>query len=178
MTWLQQLQDASLGESGSALRRADDDRWRGFAFTIENLNLVVPEAAGLRIAPGKNAQPLPLCREWVTGMIPVGGEIYTVIDFARFIGRRPPPSSHVANFLLIPGEAFNSALLVDSRISLRSFAHNLPEAGDADFDDAHFGATLTPFVRASFAEGGQLWGVLDVRALMGSEIFTHIGRGE
>ncbi len=188
MTLLQQLEDAGSGGKadadapGPGPGRPATGLWRGLAFTIEDLNLVTPDAGGLRVAPGREAQllPLPWCREWVRGMLPVGGEIYTVIDFARFIGRRPlaasrdasPNAYRNASLLLMPGDSFNSALLLDSRISSRTFSHDWPQTEVADFDPA-----LAPFLSAVLMDGGQPWGVLDTTALMGSESFIRIGCG-
>ena len=146
--------------------------WRGLAFTIADLDLVAPLADGLQSAPGREAQPLPLCREWVRGMLVIGGEIYTVIDFARFIDRRPVASAEGASLLLMPGDGFNSALLLDSRISLRTFSDDLPAAETDNFDPA-----LAPFLSAVLREGEQPWGVLDIAALKGAESFVRIGRG-
>ncbi len=172
MTLLQQLEEAGLGQPPAAAGNAGDI-WRGFAFAIQSLNLVVPQAEGLQVAPaGVAAQPLPLSREWVRGITSIGGEVYTVIDFAHFIGRWPVASSATANLLLMSGERFNSALLLDSRISLRSFRHDLPAAESADVDPV-----LAPFLRESLRDGEQIWGVLDSAVLMSAEHFIHIGRG-
>ena len=172
---LQQLEDAGPGEKAGPLAHGRAVGWRGFAFTIEDLDLVVPLADGLEMrlkgVPGREAQPLPLCRAWVRGIIAVGGEIYTVIDFAQFIGRRPVASAESAGLLLMPGDGFNCALLLDSRISLRTFSNNLPVTAVGDFDPA-----LAPFLRAVLLEGEQPWGVLNIEALKGAESFVNIGR--
>ena len=183
-TLLRQLQDA--GAQSDAPPRARAEGWRGFTFAVEDLNLVVPWADGLQIAPGREAQPLPLCREWVRGMLSVGGEIYTVIDFPRFIGRRPAAWGAGGSLLLLPGDDFNSALLVDSRIGMRTFSDDLPGAEINEIaevaevaepaEDGVFGPALRPFLRKALKEGDRLWGVLEVAALMRDARFIHIGR--
>ena len=172
MTLLQQLEDAGRHEKAGALGRGAGV-WRGFAFSIEALNLVVPLAEGLRVVPCRAVSPLPvpLSREWVRGIILVDGEIYTVIDFARFIGRRPVASNADASLLLMTGEEFNSALLLDSRISLKTFSEPQPEPETADIDPA-----VEPFVSASLVDGAQTWGVLDIKALMNSGHFIGLGQ--
>lgn len=167
---LRQLEGAGPDRKADQSGRAPAT-WRGFAFTIEDLNLAVPLAEGLQTAPGREVWPLPLCREWVRGMIAVDGEVYTVIDFARFIGRRPVPSAVDAGLLLMPGDGFNSALLLDSRIGLRSFRNDSPAVTPTDFDPA-----LAPFLSTALMDGGQSWGVLDVAALRSVERFVRIGR--
>ena len=176
---LQQLESAGLGEKASApsagagagASEARAGIGRGFAFTIEELNLVVPFAAGLRIARSRDAQPLPLSREWVAGIIHIRGEIYTLIDFARFIGRRAATAGKDAGLLLLADNRIKSALLLDSPVSLRAFNRD-PPAGDV----AGFDAALSPFLSAVWLDDGQPWGVLDVAALTRSARFVNIGR--
>ncbi len=179
LTWLQRLEDASLGERGSAFGRKRVGLWRGFAFTLDTLNLVVPFADGLAVARCRDVQPLPLCHEWVAGAVAIRGEVYTVVDFARFIGVRPAasqadadlPSSPSASLLILPGDHLNSALLLDSRISVRTYQHDLPGA-----QASRFPAEITPFLRTRVLDGNQPWGVLDIEALTHSEKFISIGR--
>ena len=175
MTLLQQLEDAGRHEKAGALGRGAGV-WRGFAFSIEALNLVVPLADSLRVVPCRDVPPLPvpLSREWVRGIILVDGEIYTVIDFARFIGRRPVASNADASLLLMTGEEFNSALLLDSRISLKTFSEPQAEPETAEDDPAD--PAVEPFVSASLVDGAQTWGVLDIKALMNSGHFVGLGQ--
>ena len=178
MTLLQQLEESGRGQATPAAENLakpgqQGDRWHGFAFAIQSLNLVLPQAQGVQTAPGVAAQPLPRSCEWVKGIISIDGAIdgaiYTVIDFAHFIGRRPVASDTRANLLLMSGKRFNSALLLDSRISLRSFRHDLPAAESTNTDPA-----LAPFLRKSLRDGEQIWGVLDSAALMNTDRFIHI----
>ncbi len=174
---LRRLEDASLGEEASALGRARAvraDDWRGFAFAVEDFNLVAPFADGMEIATCGEAQPLPLSREWVVGILPLRGAIYTVIDFARFIGcgavaAAGAHASPRANLLLVSNERIQSALLLDNPIRLRTFRHDLPGAEAAGFPPA-----LAPFL-ARVVDDGRPWGVLDVAALTSSERFVTIG---
>ncbi len=180
---LQQLESAGLGEKasppgggeGAGASEARAGIGRGFAFTIEELNLVVPFAAGLRIARSRDAQPLPLSREWVAGIIHIRGEIYTLIDFARFIGRRAATGGKDAGLLLLADNRIKSALLLDSPVSLRAFNRD-PPAGAGAESVAGFDAALSPFLSAVWLDDGEPWGVLDVAALTRSARFVNIGR--
>ena len=171
---LRQLEDASLGEEGSAFVWNRAAVWHGFAFSVEELDLVVPLAVGVGIAPGRSLLPspvlLPLSREWVVGMVNIRGEVHTVIDFARFIGR-PAAASAGANLLLLSNDVCKSALLLDSRISLRAFDRDLPEA-----DRSTAARSLAPILSALLLEGDQLWGVIDVESLLSAENFVDIAR--
>ena len=172
---LRQLEGASIGENASALGREHSGVWHGFAFNIEELNLVVPFADGLEVVPVGEAQPLPLSREWVRGVINIRGEIYTVIDFAHFIGRRqaasgPADSGRGASLFLLSNDGVKSALLLDSRVSLRAFSHDLPK-----LEFSGFSPVLMSFLSVLLMDGDQPWGVIDVDALTSSESFVNIG---
>ncbi len=172
---LQRLEDASLGEEGSAFVWNRAAVWHGFAFSIEELNLVVPLAVGAGIVPERSLLPspllpLPLSREWVVGMVNIRGEVHTVVDFARFIGRSAATVESV-NLLLLSNDVCKSALLLDGRISLRAFDCNLPEA-----DPATAAPSLAPLLSALLWEGEQPWGVIDVEALLGAENFVDVAR--
>ena len=177
---LRQLEGASIGENASALGREHSGVWHGFAFNIEELNLVVPFADGLEVVPVGEAQPLPLSREWVRGVINIRGEIYTVIDFAHFIGRHQAASGPAdlgqadsgrgASLFLLSNDGVKSALLLDSQVSLRAFSHDLPKVAFSGFPPV-----LMPFLSVLLMDGDQPWGVIDVDTLTSSESFVNIG---
>lgn len=158
-------------ESAGAPAQPGADRPRGFAFGVEELHLVAPFAPGLRTARWREPQPLPLCHDWVAGMLHIRGEIYTLIDFARFIGRRATPATPGSGLLLISTPRINSALLLARPVSLRAFDPDPPIGEHAGFD-----AALKPFLSAVWRDDGRDWGVLDVAALTASPRFVTIGR--
>ena len=168
---LQQLEEASLGERAIAFEREFVQSWRGFTFNIEDLNLVVPFAGGFEILPCGEIQPLPLSRKWVKGMTNIRGEIYTVIDFAQFIGYGPMVSTRGGNLFLLPDDNLKSALLLDSRISLKTFSQDLSNAEASGFNQA-----LLPFISAVLTDESQSWVVINVEVLMKAQSFVNIGR--
>lgn len=169
---LRQLAGAALGRQVNA----PGNGWRGFAFRLNGPHdreyLVAPLADGMEIASPRGLCALPHCQNWVRGMLRARGVIYTVIDFAGFLGFGATDATR-ARLLLLPAPRpdFHSALLLDSRISLRAFELGLPEAGVGDA-----AAPLAPYLRASLREGARRWGVLDVGALLSSEKWLRVGR--
>jgi len=181
-TLLHQLEDAALGRRMSA----PGGDWRGFAFRLGRRDggygrragrhdgeyLVVPLADGMEIASATRLCALPHCHNWVRGITALRGAIYTVIDFADFLGFGATDAVR-ARLLLLPAPQHDvhSALLLDRRVSLRAFEHGLPEVG---LDGV--AASLAPYLRASVREGARQWGVLDVGALLFSEKWLRVGR--
>ncbi len=147
------------------------ESWRGFTFSVDELNLAVPFIGQYEIFSCGVCNPLPMVTPWVRGMTNIRGEIYTVIDFAYFIGRRPIKATTGANLLVLSEGRLKSALLLENKISLRSFDHDIPRG---DVNDIEPG--LRPYLNSFLIEGLQRWCVIDMRVLINSETFANIGR--
>lgn len=175
LTLLQQLADASCGEKPHELVRSGV--WHGLVLRLAGVNLVVPVTDDLSIVPNSATQPLPLCREWVKGMLHIHGEIYTVIDFAQFVGQKLPQYNASAKILLWPNHPHKNALLLTDQIRLTSFNRDLPLKRDAEVSTevSYFPAAVVPFLRASWLDGDEKWGVIDISALMNAENLVNIG---
>ena len=167
---LQQLEQASYGEIALDAEADAVETWRGFAFAIEDLHFCLPFSSGYEIVPETGVQPLPMSRDWVRGMTNVRGEVYTVVDFARFIDRAPATLNRGASLLLLPDRGLRSALLLENRINLKTFAQDLPRV-----ENHRLGATVSPYLSAVVLEDETQWGVLDVAALSGADDFVNIG---
>ena len=70
-------------------RPTSEETWRGFCFNVSGLNIVFPFMGGYEILPDKEIQNIPWTTDWVRGVTNVRGEIYTVVDFAAFLGLPP-----------------------------------------------------------------------------------------
>ena len=144
--------------------------WRGFVFNVGQLSLAAPCADGFEIVSVRDLSPVPMTRDWIRGMQSIHGEIYTVVDFAAFIGLAPTPVTQTCTLLALPDAGLKSALLIAGRISTRSFSSALP-LGDC----GQFHVNLNPYLSAVVVDQGQQWGVVDVDALCGSRDFVQIG---
>ena len=100
----------------------------------------------------------------------IHGEIYTVVDFAAFIGLAPTPVTQTCNLLALPDAGLKSALLITGRIRVKSFSSALP-LGDC----GQFHVNLAPYLSAVVVDQGQQWGVVDVDTLCGARDFVQIG---
>jgi len=113
--------------------------------------------------------PVPLTRSWFRGVANVRGNLYSVVDFAAFVGVGNVEITDRARLVLL-GERLRSAaaLLVDRSMGLRNPAQlraRVP-AGEqpgwlrAEYDD----------------EAGGRWRELDVRQLVQHEQFLSPGQ--
>ncbi len=144
--------------------------WRGFVFNVGQLSLAMPCSDGFEIVSVRELSPVPMAKDWVRGMQSIHGEIYTVVDFAAFIGLASTPATPTCNLLALPDAGLKSALLIAGRIRVKSFSSALP-LGDC----GQFHAALAPYLNRVVVDQGQPWGVVDVEALCGSRDFVQIG---
>lgn len=119
------------------------------------------------LIPTPAISAVPLTQLWFKGVANVRGNLYSVTDFAAFLGGAATNIGAHTRLLLV-NERFRSgaALLVERSLGLRD-----PEQLRARADAA---AGQPPFVRAVFAdETGKLWKELDVPALIQNEAFLE-----
>jgi len=166
-----QLESESQGNAVLGEERPFVESWRGFVFAIDELRLVIPFVGQFEVLPCGELWPLPLARSWVRGMTNIRGEIYTVVDFSEYIDRKPLRSTEGANLLVLPDTRLRSALLLKSKVSLRSFNHDMPRVDLKDIEPG-----LRACLNAVLIEGPQRWCVIDIRRLTTAEDFSNIGR--
>ncbi len=119
------------------------------------------------VIPVPPITPVPLTRPWFRGVANVRGNLYSVIDFAGFLGTGYCAGGDQAR-LLVLGERFRSAaaLLVHRSLGLRNPAelHACAPAGErpawlrAEYDD----------------DAGTRWRELDVGALVRDPEFLSV----
>lgn len=114
--------------------------------------------------------PVPLTQAWFLGVTNIRGNLYSVSDFARFIGREPLPIT-VQSRLLLFGQRFSelrAGLVVQQVLGLRNVAgwNRLEFQGEVDWD----------WIGASWqAPGGEVWREIDMARLARSQSFLKIG---
>ena len=159
-----------MGDAAIEAKPVTTQSWRGFTFQVGDLNIVFPFKGGFEILPGRDIQAIPWVKDWLYGITNVRGEVYTVVDLAKYLGFEGVRSLRTTTFFLLPDAGLRSTLLIDSRVSLRSFSEFL-EHGDS----AIIPEILKPCVSAVLVDGGQAWIVVDVDALCRSPEFVNAG---
>lgn len=151
------LQSADSGRTASKLGlQVAGERW-----------LVDLTDAG-EVIPVPPITPVPLTRPWYRGVANIRGNLYSVVDFAAFLGASPAPIAEQARLLLL-SERFRmaSALLVDRALGLRN---------TDQFQTRPGAAARSPWIRAELSdEQGRTWKELDVSQLVQHPDFLGIG---
>jgi twitching motility protein PilI len=110
------------------------------------------------VIPVPSITPVPLTKPWFKGATNIRGNLYSVADFAAFLGGAPSGVTEQSRLLLI-GERFRlgAALLVDRSLGLRNPAQLKALERPAD---------AAPWLKGEFAdEEGRQWKELDVAHL-------------
>lgn len=111
---------------------------------------------------------VPLARAWFKGVANVRGNLYSVVDFAAFLGAGSAVAGEQARLVLL-GEGFRSAaaLLVDRSLGLRNPAQLQARSRTAG---------RPAWLRAEYDdEAGGRWSELDVAELVRDAEFLAVG---
>jgi len=118
----------------------------------------------LRVPP---ITPVPLTRPWFRGVANVRGNLYSVVDFAEFLGTGISGTGEDARLVLL-GERFRSAaaLLVDRSLGLRN---------PAQLRAREPAARRAAWLRGEYEdEGGGRWSELNVAELVRDADFLTV----
>ena len=151
----ERLRNAQGAANASMLGvQVDDEAW-----------LVDLREAG-EVIPVPPITPLPLTRPWFKGLTNIRGNLYSIVDFAAYLRKRPVASGDQTRLLLL-GERFRlgAALLVDRSLGLRNPAQLERRKG-----------ALPEWARAQYADAeGRLWKELDLTQLVQHPDFLGVG---
>jgi len=131
-------------------------------------NWLVDLADAGEVLPVPPVSAVPLTRPWFRGVANVRGNLYSVVDFAAFLGGAAVPTGDQARLLLLGGRfRVAAALLVDRSLGLRSPAQLRPR---------EIPAGRPAWLRAEYADqAGALWKELDVPELVRDADFLAVG---
>ena len=156
-------------ELAERLRHADSTRSAsklGVQVGSETWLIDLVEAG--EVIPVPPITSVPLTRPWFRGVANVRGNLYSVVDFAAFVGTGSVEITERARLVLL-GERLRSAaaLLVDRSLGLRNPAQLQARAM----------AEQPGWVRAEYNdESGSRWREIDVRQLVQHEQFLNPGQ--
>ncbi len=167
---LEGLAALSMGNKAIETQSETVRNWRAFTLHVGNLNLAFPFMGGFEILPGREIQPIPWAQDWVRGITNVRGEIYTVIDFALYLGMSAVKSVRTATLFMLPDTRLRSALLIDSRVNLKTFSEHMEHVEMMNTPER-----LRSSVSATLKDGEDVWTVVDVHAFCRADVFTNIG---
>lgn len=112
---------------------------------------------------------VPLTQAWFLGLANIRGSLFSVVDFAGFLGKEPTPLG-LSTRLLLFGQRFSelrAALLVQQVIGLRSLNEMQSEGRAADAPEWAGEAWRDA--------GGTVWKELDLARLAQNQRFLTVG---
>jgi twitching motility protein PilI len=153
-------------ELAERLRQADSARAASkLGVQAGDQNWLIDLAEAGEVLPVPPITPVPLTRAWFRGVANVRGNLYSVVDFAAFLGNGASRSAGHTRLVLL-GERFRSAaaLLVERSLGLRD-PSQLHERRPAH----------KQWIRAKYsdAEGGE-WQELDIARLVHHPEFLDV----
>lgn len=146
-----------------------EERWHGLAFAVGELRLTAELTAFTDIVDCGAITPVPRTRGWVRGLTNVRGTLYSVVDFAQFLGYPRINTDTEGKLLVINDSELGCALLVNSVLGMRRFDQE-KEYRDAEVMDS----PVRPFVSHAYMQDEQRWGVLDTSRLTASDEFRSV----
>jgi twitching motility protein PilI len=113
--------------------------------------------------------PVPLTKPWYMGVANIRGNLYSVVDFARFLGRENPPGPGNARLVLFGPRAgdINAGLVVTRVLGLRNVAELAPAAPPQD---------VPAWYAQRWMDGdGNAWQEIDLAVLAKDPAFLSVG---
>jgi twitching motility protein PilI len=155
-------------ELAERLRLADSARSASkLGVQVGEQNWLIDLVEAGEVIPVPPITPVPLARAWFRGVANVRGNLYSVVDFAEFLGTGVSGTGDQARLVLL-SERFRSsaALLVDRSLGLRN---------PAELRARDPGVQRSAWLRAVYEdENAGRWSELDVGALVRDEQFLSV----
>ena len=155
-------------ELAERLRLADSARSASkLGVQVGEQNWLIDLVEAGEVIPVPPITPVPLARAWFRGVANVRGNLYSVVDFAEFLGTGVSGTGDQARLVLL-GERWHAAaaLLVDRSLGLRN---------PAELRAREPGGQRPAWLRAEYEdENGGRWSELDVGALVRDEQFLSV----
>lgn len=120
------------------------------------------------VVPVSDLTPVPHTQPWFRGIANVRGTLFSVVDFADFLGAGPTAASEQNRLVLLHGRfAANAALLVGRMLGLRHGEQLARQpVAEAPWE----------WVRAQYTDSqGRRWSELGVRQLVRARQFLQVG---
>lgn len=113
--------------------------------------------------------PVPLTKPWYLGVANIRGNLYSVVDFGRYLGREAPGTASQSRLVLFGPRAgeINAGLVVTRVMGLRNVAELAPAA-------APQGAPAW-YAQRWMDGDGNAWQEIDLAALARDPSFLQVG---
>lgn len=114
--------------------------------------------------------PVPLTKRWFAGIANIRGNLFSVIDFATFLGQSAAPAASGQNRLVLFGPRageLHAGIVVQRVLGLRNLAELAPAAPPAD--------APAWYAQRWMDADGQAWQEIDLARLARDPAFLQVG---
>lgn len=113
--------------------------------------------------------PVPLTRPWFLGVANIRGNLFSVVDFAKFLAREAPGGGGQSRLVLFGPRAgdLNAGIIVHRVLGLRNIAELAPAAPPQD---------MPAWYAQRWMDGdGNAWQEIDLAVLARDPVFLQVG---
>ncbi len=167
---LREIEADTLRNSARLPSKVDErPEWRGLGFQLGGVRLVSALGEVEEILKPPRVTALPRVRDWVLGVANVRGRLIPILDMHRFLGIAPTVPRVNWRILIVEDNDLIAGLLVEQSLGLQHFHEDAMETGSPEGLPV-----LAPHIRGVFRQGGRVFFVINLRALIRDEAFLHV----
>lgn len=168
------LRAQARGATRSALPLPSQERvtrtWRGLAFNVGATRVVSALGEVLEVIAVPTLTRVPNVASWVPGVANLRGRLLPVIDLCGYLGLEALSARREWRVLVVQDRDLFCGLMVEQSFGMLQFELEDHEPGDGEQPVPG----LDPWLRGLFRQGGRVWRVMDVRALVREPAFFEV----
>ena len=143
--------------------------WDGVGFRIGGIHLVTGMEEVKEILQYPLLTKVPGAKSWVLGISNVRGNLLPILDLFGFLSGESSQLSRNSRVLVLQHMGISAGLLVDEVFGMKHF----PEE-ERVHDNPVFGSRIDRFIKETYKQGGELWWVFDLHALVENPEFMRV----
>lgn len=143
--------------------------WDGVGFRIGNINLVTGKDEIKEILHYPLVTRVPGAKGWVLGISNIRGNLLPILDLYGFLSGDMSHVTRNTRVLVLQHMGVSAGLLVDDVLGMKHFFTE-----ERVHENPVFGSSIDRFLKETFRQGGELWWVFDMHALVSNPEFMHV----
>ncbi len=143
--------------------------WQGVGFQVGGLRLVSPLGEVSEVLTLPRLASLPGVKSWVLGVANVRGRLIPIVDLHEFLGLTSTLPRAQWRVLVVEDEDLIAGFVVEQSLGIHHF---LEEA--IDEADMHVHASIKPYTRGVFRDGGQVFFEAHLKLILRDDRFFDV----
>lgn len=160
---------ARLAAAGQRQGGELEAEWVGVGFRLGGHLFVTPRDEVREIlAYTGGITRVPGAKKWLRGLANIRGQLLPIIDLNAFLGGEATPQSRNMRIVAVNHASIPAGLMVDEVRGFRRFT-----TGERTEQAPETGPGFVPYLSGAFQRGEELWGILSLQTLVGSQAFLQ-----